>query len=223
MRGNMHSDMTQYTYDMTRYVAAALNSSKLNFSIPMDFIAPETYKKALAIVENQQRTVKMVPSPTPVYYVLSQSQGKFKALSGALISKFEQLRDGKVPAGVPKKNNKQALFDLKNSMYRVEEVGQAAVCPCEANPYHLACRVCKSYAHDGICKHVLAITHIMMSTKGDKDPRCNLKFMTKPLSVRKKASRPRLPTPALVHQPEEADSSDDEEAEVPALLEGNWQ
>ena len=78
----MHSDMTRYTYDMTRYVAAALNSSKLNFSIPMDFIAPETYKKALAIVEHQQRTVKMVRSPTPVYtryYVLSQSQGKFKA------------------------------------------------------------------------------------------------------------------------------------------------
>ena len=54
---------------------------------------------------------------------------------------------------------------IKNSMYLVEPVDPSLCIPCKANPYHLACRVCKAFAHDGICKHVLAVTHLLEKEK----------------------------------------------------------
>jgi len=31
-----------------------------------------------------------------------------------------------------------------------------------ANPFNIQCRVCTAFAHDGICKHCLALTHMLM-------------------------------------------------------------
>ena len=46
---------------------------------------------------------------------------------------------------------------------------------------HLVCRVCKGFAHDGICKHVLAVTHIIerKKPKHEQNQRLNLKRLNK--------------------------------------------
>ena len=77
----------------------------------------------------------------------------------------------------------EQVLAIKNSMYKVEHGTLDLVLQCDANPYHLVCRVCKSFAHDGICKHVLAVTHLIEAKKpeGERDQRLNLKILTKPL------------------------------------------
>ena len=95
-----------------------------------------------------------------------------------MISKYEELRAGQWPTGVRKHvrakkaakgskatlSSKQELFAIKNSMYRLKETEEreALVCPCPANPFNIQCRVCTAFAHDGICKHCLALTHMLM-------------------------------------------------------------
>ena len=176
----------------------------------------------------QDKFVKMIrrPGEGEVYYVLSQSQTVHKQLTMPLISKCEELRSGYWPTGIQMKTqySKKAVLAIKNSMYRVVRSTGKDVCPCDANPFKLACKVCKSFAHDGICKHVLAITHIIMHKDSAlRDVKCNLRLLSKPLSHDKAKHRLRAPTCALVRQPKDkgaADSSDDEVDTAMAIMEG---
>jgi len=99
-----------------------------------------------------------------------------------LHGRYEELREGKLKVKKGKAGWEQVLA-IKNSMYKVEHGTPDLVLQCDANPYHLVCRVCKSFAHDGICKHVLAVTHLIEAKKpeGERDQRLNLKILTKPL------------------------------------------
>ena len=120
-------------------------------------------------------------------------------------------------------STKQQLFNIKNSMYRLKKTDGQFVCPCDANPYNIQCRVCKSFAHDGICKHCLALTHLLMADKSsDRDPTCNVRLMAMPMSRRKKQThRLAKATAGLVPQPADAgDSSDEEQDLATAILEG---
>jgi hypothetical protein len=75
--------------------------------------------------------------------------------------------------------------DLKRCMHRVEVAmhGQSFL-KCDANPHGLLCRGCKGFAHDGICEHVLAITHIMEQEKpaDSRDEKLNLNLSMVPLT-----------------------------------------
>ena len=100
-----------------------------------------------------------------------------------LHGRYEELREGKLKVKKGKAGWEQVLA-IKNSMYKVEQVKPPELClPCEANPYSLACRVCKMYAHDGICKHVLAVTHIKEEEKDepDRDPKLDLGVLCRSL------------------------------------------
>ena len=99
-----------------------------------------------------------------------------------LHGRYEELREGKLKVKKCRAGWEQVLA-IKNSMYKVEHGTLDLVLQCDANPYHLVCRVCKSFAHDGICKHVLAVTHLIEAKKpeGERDQRLNLKILTKPL------------------------------------------
>ena len=110
--------------------------------------------------------------------------------------RYDELCRGTKPRGISVRD-KDKLFQLKNSMYVVQRASSASqLCPCDANPFELACQVCKSFAHDGICKHVLAITHIIMAEQpdGERNHLCNLNFMCKPNSKRQPSVR-RAPCP----------------------------
>ena len=203
----------------------------LRFDLPRHFISRDTYQRALHIVNNKDAMMNKlrVPLLGVVWFVLSQSQKAFKKLTKILIEKYMQMRDGEWPAGVSQQRArrggphalavKQELLDIKNSMYMViQPADDTKICPCEANHYGLVCSLCKSFAHDGICKHVLAVTHVKMGEEvGAKDPMVNLKLLTMQLSHRKPTGRPAAATPALVPQPRsrpsggEPDSSDDEQ------------
>ena len=164
-------------------------------------------------------------------------------LTWQLISKYEELRTGQWPTGVRKHvrakkgakgakatlSSKHQLFAIKNSMYRLKETEEhdALVCPCPANPFNIQCRVCTSFAHDGICKHCLALTHMLMARddrKDERNPKCNIRLMSMPLSRKKAGHRSVLPTPGLVPQPADAgaggDSSDEEQDLATAILAG---
>ena len=121
------------------------------------------------------------------------------------------LRRGGTPAGTPRNNKTEAkkyLMDIKNCMYEVgqppvQDDGRVLECtPCKANPFNFACRICKSYAHDGICKHVLAVTHIEMGIRGRDEQMLegNVFYMTKQLARKPKKGRVNPTTGALVPQ-----------------------
>ena len=162
-----------------------------------------------------------------------------------MISKYEELRAGQWPTGVRKHvrakkaakgskatlSSKQELFAIKNSMYRLKETEEreALVCPCPANPFNIQCRVCTAFAHDGICKHCLALTHMLMARddrRDERDPKCNIRLMAMRLSVGKRACAPTKATKALVPQPQPqpadagGDSSDEEQDLATAILDG---
>jgi len=217
--------------------------TQLRFDLPTSFISKETYKKALHIVTNQETMMvkQRKPSLGVVWFVLSQSQSVHKRLTPILISKYLDVRDGKWPTdgmqSQARRSVEQAnvvrrkLLDIKNSMYMViQPADDTPVCSCEANHYKLVCSLCKSFAHDGICKHVLAVTHVKMGEEvGAKNPMVNLKLLTRKLSVQRGSSdgRPTAPTPALVPQPRrqvtscEADSSDDEQELLASIQRGD--
>ena len=128
-------------------------------------------------------------------------------------------------------SSKQELFAIKNSMYRLKETEEreALVCPCPANPFNIQCRVCTAFAHDGICKHCLALTHMLMARddrRDERDPKCNIRLMAMRLSVGKRACAPAKATKALVPQPQPqpadagGDSSDEEQDLATAILAG---
>ena len=85
--------------------------------------------------------------------------------------RYEELRTGQWTTQGSAQEQLDECLCVKKSMYKVEP-GNCLECP--ANPYNLVCKVCKIFAHDGICKHVLAITHIIEAAKKEGDR--NLEF-----------------------------------------------
>ena len=111
-------------------------------------------------------------------------------------------------------------MEIKKSMYEVDFVEEMECLPCEANPFFLACRVCKTFAHDGVCKHVLVVTHELMGQKevDEQDTFCNLRWMAAGLYDKKKAARmagPKRQRRALERQPQPRQAlwSEEDEAE----------
>lgn len=97
------------------------------------------------------------------------------------MKKYKSLRRGEAS-----RKSFKALCEIMNSMYFVHHVHRDKCVKCEANPYHLACSVCHMYAHDGICHHVLAVTHIIMSQKpiAQRIHLCDLEYLC--MSIGKK-------------------------------------
>ena len=91
------------------------------------------------------------------------------------IGRYIRLRGG---YRVSKEDNWQESLDVKNSMYRVEPAQHESHClDCPANPNRWVCSACVSWAQNGICKHVLAVTHVLEAEKPaeEQDHRLNLK------------------------------------------------
>ena len=174
--------------------------------------------KAYQYVLKEKDTVHIVKNAAGVvvcYYLLSQTQTTFnKKISATLVSKYEAACQGCVPAGTGGKWEK--ILPICTSMYKVEVVASDGrhVLECDLNPYKLACQMCKGFAHDGICKHVLAVTHFIMRTRPalERKSANNLRYLC--LTVGKERKQARVAkTPAL--QPSRhLDSSDEEEEEL---------
>ena len=65
-------------------------TKSITFSINMDWIQRESYKKAYAIYLKRENMIKTIRRPRdgPVHYVLSQSQTVYKQLTTTLIDKY---------------------------------------------------------------------------------------------------------------------------------------
>lgn len=197
---------TRYnTSNISKY-AGIMMPDALSMSIDISWINTEMYKKALLYVENQDKTVKamrIASTGRTCFYLLSQSQTKYKSLSDTLISKWDALRRGEVPAGTGGSWDK--ICEISNSMYMVKEVDPMYIIPSAANPYKLACFKCTSFANNSICKHTIACTHIVMAMEPCESKRnawCNVKYMSRSVDDRGgKIGRPHLPRPALQCQP----------------------
>ena len=60
--------------------------------------------------------------------------------------------------------------NLKNAMHKVEVATEEHFfLTCAANPYKLICRGCKCFSHCGMCKHVLAVTHVLEHLKAEEE------------------------------------------------------
>lgn len=168
---------------------ASLMANKLNLELPREWIAGETFQRALIIVKAQGTMVRCVPAYEGgplIYYVLSQSpDNKYKRLDDHIVKKYASLRRGEVS-----RKSFKALCDVMNSMYMVHHVHLDKCVKCEANPFHLACSVCHEYAHDGICHHVLAITHIILSKKpvAQRVHLCDLEYLCSSIGKRHQKS-----------------------------------
>ena len=84
--------------------------------------------------------------------------------------------------------------------------------------------VCTAFAHDGICKHCLALTHMLMARddrRDERDPKCNIMLMSMRLSLRQKAGKPANATNGLVPQPQPADAGGDSSDEEQDLATAN--
>jgi hypothetical protein len=83
--------------------------------------------------------------------------------------------------------------------------------PCEANPLNLICR-CKAGRKEGICKHILLVTHVIIAHRPaeEKKAHLNLKFVNGQISKmpkNKKGGRPKNLKHCLLKE----DSSDEED------------
>ena len=174
-------------------------------------------RMAYQYVVKEKDTVHVVKNAAGVvvsYYLLSQTQTVFKKISASLVARYEAACTGYVPAGTGGKWEK--ILPICTSMYKVEVVASDGrkVLESELNPYKLACQMCKGFAHDGICKHVLAVTHLIMRTRPALEQKTanNLRYMCLTLGKKRKQARV-AKTPAL--QPSRhLDSSDEEEEEL---------
>ena len=166
------------------------------------------------------------------------SQKRYTRITADLVSKYRKAREGVTPGGTGGRWEKVTEVGL--SMYLVEGGSVMDGIQCDANPYWLVCRRCKCFAHTGICKHVLAVTHLKMANAAlaDRKLMCNLKYMLRTCGKRHKAKdgRMRKVTPALVptqprarQSPEQrddaeaGDSSDEEEEELRRIEGGHWE
>ena len=180
-------------------------------------------RKAYQYVLKEKDTVHIVKNAAGVvvcYYLLSQTQTVFKKISASLVAKYEAACTGFIPAGTGCKWEK--ILPICASMYKVEVVASDGrqVLECELNPYNLACQLCKGFAHDGICKHVLAVTHLIMRSRPALEQKSANKLRYMCLTVGKKRTQARVAkTPAL--QPSRhLDSSDEEEEELRRIEDG---
>jgi hypothetical protein len=149
------------------------------------------------------------------YYVLSQTAETYNIISQSLVEDYKSLRRGE---RLGKKGTKKGGFEYATgvglSMYAVMHVAPIRVMKCEANPFNLCCSHCTGFDHDGICSHVLAITHIIMSEKprAKRDHLCNLEYLlsTTGSTKKKKTGRfgdgsqhPMLARPKALDKPAE--------------------
>ena len=121
--------------------------------------------------------------------------------------RYRDLCKGFVPQGTPKdkKKAKESMFALKNAMYHVKKAevlkdGRTPTCTkCEVNKENFVCYGCKTFAHDGICPHVLAVTHIDMrtSTRDEQVLSSNVAYMTKSIGGKRNRGRINPATKAL--------------------------
>jgi hypothetical protein len=209
----------------THWLAAALNPEKLNFKVHTAWVSTEMKRKAKVYLDTAQHSMlKQIVDGDEVWYLLSQSQTVFKKISATLVAKYEQARRGEVPRGTGGKW--EAVADICLSMYKVHEGSPKASLECDLNPFLLVCGKCKAFAHDGICKHVLAVTHEMMGALPieSRSSENNLKYMLKSIGKRRKktSGRPQRVTPALVpsRHLENEDSSDEEEEAMRRIEDG---
>ena len=177
---------------------------ELPMGVEREWIRTEMYKKALLYIDNMEKTVKVCKEgESHFFFLLSQSQSKFSRISDTLVTRYAALRDGIVPTQTGGKWG--SICEVANSMYLVEQVDPQELIPCKANPYNFACRICPAFAHDGICKHVLAVTHICMSMEPEGVPRnawCNVRYMSREVDEGAgKRGRPHLVRSALECQP----------------------
>lgn len=87
-------------------------------------------------------------------------------------ARYETLCDGKLPKGCRKRTTWDKLKALKNACHKVMVAKKEHFfLECSANPNGLTCRGCKTFSHDGMCPHVLAVTHVMEQLKdeGERD------------------------------------------------------
>jgi hypothetical protein len=182
-------------------------------------------RKAKVYLDTAQHSMlKQIVDGDEVWYLLSQSQTVFKKISATLVAKYEQARRGEAPRGTGGKW--EAVADICLSMYKVHEGSPKASLECDLNPFLLVCGKCKAFAHDGICKHVLAVTHEMMGALPieSRSSENNLKYMLKSIGKRRKqtSGRPQRVTPALVpsRHLENEDSSDEEEEAMRRIEDG---
>ena len=92
-------------------------------------------------------------------------------------ARYETLHAGVLPRGHKRKPNWDNLNAMKNVCHKVMFAKQEHFfLECEANPYGLICRGCPTFSHDGMCPHVMAVTHVMEQEKdeGDRDDSLDL-------------------------------------------------
>ena len=91
--------------------------------------------------------------------------------------RYEALCRGELPEGYRKQPTWARLNALKNVCHKVTEAEHHhQFLECTANPYRLVCRGCRTFSHDGMCPHVMAVTHVMEQEKeeGERDPALDL-------------------------------------------------
>lgn len=102
---------------------AANKPDTLNFQMKPEWVSSAAYVKAAYNINNLEACVRMVPIPNSglrcVYYVLSQSQTKYKFISDTLIRQYEALRRGEHPANTAGKYER--CVDIMNALHKVEE------------------------------------------------------------------------------------------------------
>jgi len=85
-----------------------------------------------------------------------------------MANRYEALLSGKVPSRVQETWEK--LNNLKNVMHKVDVAAEEHFyLPCTANRFKLTCRGCKCFSHCGMCKHVLAVTHMIEQEKAEEE------------------------------------------------------
>ena len=161
------------------------------------------------------------------YYVLSQSSdNKYKVITEELTHKYKALKRGEKP-GRGKQRDFAAVTAVGLSMYAVFHGPPHRVIKCKANPYNLVCSHCPGYDHDGICSHVLAISHIIMSKKprAEQEHLCNLEYLCEEIAGAKKkqimkgAGNTRAKMPKALEKPKEKQKK---EMTVKVKMEGKW-
>ena len=121
--------------------------------------------------------------------------------------RYRDLCKGFVPQGTPKdkKKARNSMFALKNAVYHVKKAevlkdGRTPTCTkCEVNPKNFVCHGCKTFAHVGICPHVLAVTNIDMRTsiRDEQALSSNIAYMTKSIGGKRNRGRINPATKAL--------------------------
>ena len=92
-------------------------------------------------------------------------------------ARYERLHSGELPKGSKKNRNWDKLNAMKNVLHKVMVAKQEHFfLECTANPFGLTCRGCPTFSHDGMCPHVMAVTHVMEQEKdeGDRDDSLDL-------------------------------------------------